>query len=338
MRATFNKYLLKYLLYCCLTLGSLGFAAPASTFQERSDVQQFIATLVSQYHFTAPYLTSLFAKIEVDPRVISSISHPYEKKPWDLYRARFVTEERIKEGARYWHEHPEILQKAHEMYGVPVEIIVAILGAETFYGRIQGNYSVLNTLATLAFDYPKRAPFFKKELTEFLLLCREYQFDPSEIKGSYAGAIGQPQFMPSSYRYYAIDSEAKGRSDLRNNPHDIVLSIANYLKKNGWQTDLPIADPVKTTGELYKTLAIDSKKPLYSVASLRSQGIKPLWYDYPNDLQASLIRLDNTNNAEYWMVFPNFFSILRYNTSPQYAMAVFLLSEEIRKQYIRAYT
>lgn len=325
---------LKTLLFIISCLLGLSFTASANaaSFCQRPDVQAYITQISQQYGFSQIQLTDWFNTVQLQPAIIASMNKPYEKKPWDTYQQLFLQDKRIQDGINFFNQNRPALESAEKRYGVPAPIIVAILGVETFYGTQQGTYRVLDSLSTLGFDYPSRAPFFKKELTEFLLLCRQLNLDPTTVQGSYAGAIGQAQFMPSSYRHYAIDVSGEGRSDLRKNPHDAIFSVANYLQRNGWQAEEPIATPAKIRGTQYQQLNIDAKEPLYTLEQLKAWGITPMYY--PPILppgRVGLVKLDTTSSPQYWIGFKNFYVITRYNTSKQYAMAVFLLAAEIQR-------
>lgn len=225
------------------------------------------------------------------------------------------------------------MDKAEKKYGVPAEIIVAILGVETLYGERQGENRVLDALATLAFDYPKRAPYFKHELKEYLLLCREHGVPATQFKGSYAGAIGQPQFMPSSYRNFAVDFYNKGKRDLVTNNDDSIASIANYFRAHGWQTNAGVAQHVRIVGTRYKQLRINPRRANYYYSQLTSNGVKPTNASHNHPSRAGLIELVTTQGNEYWLAYPNFFVITRYNSSPQYALVVYLLSQQLKQQW-----
>lgn len=302
----------------------------AGSFAERPDVKAYISEISRQYGFNPVQLTAWFNTVQIQPAIIESISRPYEKKPWDTYKALFLQEKRIQNGIAFYKAHRAVLENAEKAYGVPAPIIVAILGVETYYGEQQGKYRVLDSLSTLGFDYPPRAPFFRKELTEFLLLCRELNLNPASIQGSYAGAIGQAQFMPSSYRHYAIDASGSGQSDLCKNEDDAIHSIANYLKKNGWLREDAIATPAVVRGN--HPVDTEAKQPLYTLQQFASWGITPRYYPpvIPPG-RVGLIKLDTTSAPEYWIGFHDFYVITRYNTSKQYAMAVFLLAAEIQR-------
>ncbi len=278
------------LFFVCVSWSHNLFANDA--FVERPDVRKFIAQMVHRHHFNRPDLVKLFSTVKVKPSVIRSIKAPLEQKPWYTYQMLFVTEWRIRQGVKFWHQYHDALERAEKKYGVPASIIVATIGIETKYGRNTGNYRVIDAISNLAFSDSPRAPFFRNELEQFLLLTREQHLDPRKVMGSYAGAIGQPQFMPSSYRNYAISFDNNAQIDLSHNEVDVIGSIANYYQKHGWQANQPVA---------MKTL----------------RGSYPL---------TKMIELQGYFGKEYWLGYHNFDVIKRYNSSNMYAMAVYQLS------------
>lgn len=305
-----------------------------NTFTQRKDVQLFIQSMVKQHHFNAAKLTEIMNQVEIQPQIIESMEKPYEKKNWDVYKNLFLTKQRLKGGLDYWNANQKALAKAQKRYGVPPEIIVAILGVETLYGEHQGEYRVLDALATLAFNYPKRSAFFTKELKEYLLLCREHGVSPTTYKGSYAGAMGKPQFMPSSYRYYAVDFNNKGKRDLIGNNGDSIGSIANYFQKHGWRVNEGIAQNAKLTGWKFKHIQTNPKSANYNYAQLDKAGVRPITASHNHPARAGLIELMTDDGKEYWLAYPNFFVITRYNSSPQYALVVYLLSQQLKKEWL----
>lgn len=295
-------------------------------------VQTFISEMHSKYHFDKDKLNQLFCKLTIDEEVIARINKPYEAKPWYIYRELFLKPIRINKGVAYWKEHEKTLALAEERYGVPASIIVAIIGVETQYGDNKGTFPVFNTLATLAFNHSRRADFFRSELKEYLLLTRENNFKPLLLKGSYAGAMGLPQFMPSSYRHYAVDFYNKGNIDLINNDADAIGSVANYLHKHGWQPNTQIAILAKVpTGEDVSQLKHKNFKPTLSKEVLDRYGITSSPVLNPNQ-KASLIELQDLNGKEYWLGLQNFYVISTYNKSELYVMAVNLLAQKIREK------
>ncbi|KTD64980.1 lytic murein transglycosylase B [Legionella shakespearei] len=313
----------------------LSFSSYSDTaFVQRKDVQQFIKSMVKEHQFNAKELTQTLNQVQLQPQIIESMEKPYEKKNWDVYRAIFMTPQRVQGGLDFWAANRATLERAQKRYGVPPEIIIAILGVETLYGERQGDHRVLDALATLAFNYPKRAPFFTKELKEYLLLCREHGVPATQYKGSYAGAIGKPQFMPSSYRYYAVDFNNKGRRDLVNNDADSIGSIANYFHKHGWRLNGGIAQPAKVAGWKAKRIHTNPKTANYNYAQLIAAGIKPITASQYHPTRAGVIELMTDEGKEYWLAYPNFFVITRYNSSPQYALVVYLLSQQLKQQWV----
>lgn len=294
---------------------------------QRQDVQAFIERIADTHNFERGELQRLFEQVKIQPEIIEAMERPYEAKPWHQYRPIFVTQARMEEGAAFLRQHHSVLQRAESKYGVPAEIITAILGVESRYGRYRGKYRVADSLATLGFDYPRRSKFFLKELEEFLLLSREEQFDPLAVTGSYAGAMGKPQFISSSYRHYAVDFDGDGIRDLLDNSADAIGSVANYLARHGWQRNEPVAVRVQP-GENAPTENERLKKPDIQVKQWRRRGYTPE-HAVADQLKAELIVLKTENGPEYWLGLQNFYAITRYNHSELYAMAVYQLSQGI---------
>lgn len=296
-------------------------------FADRSDVQEFITHMVQKHHFKKEALYSLFNQIKLRPQVIQRINKPFEKESWHTYQRLFITEWRIKEGVAFWNKYADALKRAEQTYGVPASIIVATIGIESKYGQRTGEYRVIDSLSNLAFNHTPRAKFFKSELEEFLLLVRDKKLNPFNIMGSYAGAIGQPQFMPSSYRYYAVNFSNSGSIDLMHDEIDVIGSIANYYKKHGWTENSPVVTQGIAIGSRYDYLKRNNQiAPLITIADLSKYGILPKQKIRNNNLKVKIIELDSTYQKEYWLGFHNFSVIKRYNSSDLYAMAVFQLS------------
>ena len=293
-------------------------------------VRNFINEMVEQHAFTANELQAVFDEANLHQSILDAISRPAESKPWFEYRPIFVTPDRSKSGARFWQEHADTLQQANEVFGVPQEIIVAIIGVETRYGRHTGKYPVLDALSTLAFAYPPRSSFFRKELKEYLLMTREEGLPPGKQLGSYAGAMGMPQFIPSSFRNYAVDFDNDGKRDLWTSTADAIGSVGNYFKRHHWKPGHPIASPVKVHGSRYQALIDDNLKPRYSPQELMDNGVI-LPQGLPADLKGVLIQLETRNGPEYWVGWHNFYVISRYNHSALYSMAVYQLSQQIKQ-------
>ncbi len=326
------KYTLKRFLSLTLLLGLAGCATNYTAYAARPDVQQFINQVSAKDQFSKTQLTELFSQIKPNQHIIKNMTTPHESMHWYAYRAIFMQAARAQEGADFWRKHAATLTYAQQRYGVPPEIIIAILGVETRYGQIQGNYSAFDAISTLAFNYPPRANYFKSELEQYLLLTREGSFDPLTLKGSYAGALGAAQFMPSSYRHYAVSYTGKKYSNLFNNADDAIVSIANYFHANGWQAGGAVAVKTRITGKRYLSMPKQSLKPHRSLAQFEHDGVYPA-KPFPASEKATLISLAGKNGVEYWLGFHNFYVITRYNTSSLYAMAVYQLSDWIRSDY-----
>lgn len=300
-------------------------------FSQRPDVHKFILMMVHNYHFNEKELNKLFDKVVIQQKILETMAKPAETWPWYKYQSFFITQDRINGGVEFWNKHAQTLKEVETNDGVPADVIVAIIGVETFYGKNQGNYRVLDSLATLAFNYPKRKAFFQEELKEYLLLARDNQFDPTHILGSYAGAIGQGQFMPSSYRNYAIDYRNTGVKDLRNDTDDVIASIGNYLKQHGWDKGQPVAVKAQINGSSYKKLKADQLKPNYTISYLKTLGVTPVSGHYPSSAKTNFMCLEGKTAGENWLGFYNFYVISSYNPRINYTMAVYQLSEAIRQ-------
>lgn len=309
---------------------ALSFAGGASAdYSSHPSADAFIAKMVNEHGFTAEAVTDLLAGAERQQSIIDAISRPAEKtKPWYEYRQIFLNERREQEGIEFLNEHRAVLARAQARTGVPAEVIVAILGIETYYGRVAGTYRVLDALSTLAFDYPKRSTFFTKELENFLLLTREQGLEPTELKGSYAGAMGYGQFMPSSYRAYAIDFDGDGVADIWSNPEDAIGSVANYLAKHGWRAGEPVVSAAQVDDGVAAEVFDGKLKPTRSVATLAEAGVRSPESLDPEAL-ATAMRFEVENGYEHWLGLHNLYVITRYNHSSMYAMSVFQLSQRI---------
>lgn len=296
---------------------------------ENPIIVEFIDQLVTKDKFDRKALVSMFEKVKVMPEIIDKMNRPAESWPWYRYRNIFLKQKRIEQGVKFWNENEDLLAAAEKKYGVSRQIIVGILGVETRYGMRSGGYRVVDALTTIVVDYPRRSKYFKKELRHVLLLAREEKTDPLSFMGSYAGAMGKAQFMPSSYRHFAVDFDGDGHRDLINNVADAVGSIASYLKKHGWKRGEPITVPASVTGDAYKKFLKKGMKPKVKIADIGKYGVTTK-AKLPADAKASLIELEQKDSREYWLGLNNFYAITRYNHSNLYAMAVFQLSEEIK--------
>ncbi|NOZ36779.1 MAG: lytic murein transglycosylase B [Gammaproteobacteria bacterium] len=324
----------KHLLFIVLLLSANLVQAGTNDFANNVSLNNFINEMVTKHNFSADKLKKLFAQTRLHQNILDAIARPAESKPWREYRPIFLTRDRLLGGLKFWRDNEASLQRARKTFGVPEEIIVAIIGVETRYGKHAGRYPVIDALATLAFAYPPRSPFFRKELREYLLMSREEGLDPLQQKGSYAGAMGMPQFMPSSFRQYAIDFNGDGQRDLWRNPTDAIGSVANYFKKHHWKKGQPIANKVSVRGDAYKKLLGANGqhllKPHLSQQELRAHGVN-LPKGLPANIQGSLIELDGKYGPEQWLIWPNFYVISRYNHSALYSMSVFQLSQQLRE-------
>jgi membrane-bound lytic murein transglycosylase B len=300
------------------------FGLPLDQYPEAA---RFIERMAARYRFDPNNLRALFNEAKIQSAILQVMERPAEAKPWSEYRKIFLTERRIREGVKFWQRYRALLEQAERVYGVDPEIIVAILGIETFYGANTGSFRVLDALSTLAFAYPRRAEYFARELEQFLLLTREEKLDPRAPQGSYAGAMGWPQFMPSSFRRYATDFDGDGKRDIWQDPADVIASVANYFAHNGWQTRRPVA--VQIASQQAETLANSELSPKFTLAELKRQGLTLA--AYPDDLTANVVKLDGSP-PEIWVGFHNFYVITRYNRSLLYAMAVHQLAQTIKSQ------
>lgn len=295
----------------------------------RSEIKNFIVHMANQHQYDMNELTEAFSQTNFRPDVLKLISTTASAITWDEYRKRFVNMQRIKGGVNFWNKYVNELAQARKIYGVPEEIIVAIIGIETFYGSATGNHRVMDALTTLAFDFPKRADYFREELEQYLLLAREQKFGLLDIKGSYAGAIGIPQFMPGSYRRYAVDFNHDGKIDLSGSAVDAIGSVGHYLREYGWEAGRPIAVRARIRSKNFQEFLEAGIEPLHSIKELREAGITPLDPISDNMLSA-LLELNNQGSRQFWLGFRNFYVITRYNRSTFYAMSVFELAKAIR--------
>jgi membrane-bound lytic murein transglycosylase B len=327
---TINKGLFSSLLLASLlTITTVS----AASYSAQPQVQVFIDRMVSEHGFERDELITVLDNAERREDILELMRKPAEKRlQWFEYRKIFLTQSRIDGGVSFWKENAELLKQAAETFGVDPQIIVAIIGVETRYGGNTGRHRVLDALATLAFDYPPRSQFFTGELEQYLILTREEDIDILTTTGSYAGAMGYGQFIPSSYRHYAIDFDEDGKRDLWTSKADIIGSVANYFKAHGWTAGTPVAVLADVQGDDYQTVLDIGYKPNTVLDAMRHDGITPRT-PLPDELLAALIAFEQENGPEYWLGFNNFYAITRYNHSPLYAMAVYQLSEEIRDAY-----
>jgi membrane-bound lytic murein transglycosylase B len=296
-------------------------------------VEGFIGELATNDGFDRAELARAFKKAQRSERILKAMSRPAEKsKPWYDYQKHFLTDLRIRGGIEFWNANVDTLRRATDVYGVPPEIIVAIIGVETSYGKITGGDRVIDALATLAFHYPqgnvKRMTFFREQLRQLFLMSREQDLDPLELTGSYAGAMGIPQFMPESYRKFAVDFNNDGARNIWQDRSDAIGSVANYLKSHGWNRGKPIVLPASATNSNVDELLTDSVKPNRRISDFATRGVTTV---APNsDELAALFTLEGQTSLEYWLALNNFYAIMKYNPRTKYAMAVVKLAEAIR--------
>ena len=293
-------------------------------------MQRFIQHMM-EAGFSKNYLNQTFSRIKRDEKILSLVNSPAEGKPWSKYRPIFITEDRIRSGVGFWKRHEAAINAASQQFGVDPEIIVAIIGVETFYGRNTGKHNVLRSLTTLAMDFPKREKFYTSELKNYLQLIREEKINnPNILTGSYAGAMGLGQFISSSYRNYAVDFNRDGHTDLWH-PDDAIGSVANYFSRHGWQKGGDVTVPARILGNLYGNIVnTKATKPKNTHAQLDLHGVK--LQGNLNSKHVSLLQLEGANGLEHWVTGDNFYVITRYNHSPKYAMAVFQLAWEIKSR------
>lgn len=298
-----------------------------------NEIDKFINEMVVNHNFQRKQIQSWFNKATVNQKILNAISRPAEAThPWHKYKNIFIQQERVDKGISFWKENAKTLARAEKTFGVPAEVIVGLIGVETKYGRIKGKFDVFNALYTLGFHFPRRSKFFKKELREFLLLARDQEWKTGTIKGSYAGAMGYGQFMPSSYRMYAVDFDNDGKIDLLDNPVDAIGSVANYIKVHGWQKGKNIVHKANVTGKEYKALLKKGLKPNATIRQFQQAGIR-IEDNINPETKAVLIELRQPDHKEYWLGLHNFYVISRYNPRKLYTMAVVQLTGLVKEQY-----
>jgi membrane-bound lytic murein transglycosylase B len=326
-------------LFALLALAAASARAQEPTFAERPEVQTFIRELVARHDFDADELQTVFTRARREDGVLTAMRTQPEllSRSWQTYRATFVNERLVKNGTAFWQENRRALQRARGAYGVPEEIIVAIIGVETFYGRNTGRWRVIDALATLAFDYPPRSGYFRGELENFLLFARDLNFDVFDVKGSYAGAIGIPQFMPTSYLRYAVDFNGDGVADLRGNAADAIGSVGNFLKQHGWRPGEPVQRTARVSGEAFRDYADGNPLPRHTLEELKQAGVAPRGAPLPADARAALLELNSPERpAEYRLGLQNLYVLTRYNRSLFYALTVADLADALRAARPRA--
>jgi len=341
-QASLARAVARSLVLAAFLAATAAHAAPAATtapgYADRPEVAVFIDEMVAGYGFDARALRRFFAKVRYQQSVVNAMSRPVLAPPkWYQYAPQFLSSERIDGGVAFWRAHATALARAQNEFGVPAEVVVAIIGVETFYGRNTGSYRVADALTTLAFDYPRRAEYFKNELKHFLLQTRERKISPLEPRGSYAGAQGLPQFMPGSLRDYAVDFDNDGRIDLAGDVDDAVGSVANYLAKHGWQTGDPVMEPaaveIGSQDDLERALdgGISDRRTLESWQGAGvSAGSIP---EARGGDSVGVLMLEEETEPSYWVVFNNWYVLTRYNRSRLYASAVWKLAQEVKRAF-----
>ena len=317
-----------FLITMALLLSSNVFGAKVvqGDYKNRKDVDAFIDRMVEKSDYSEAALVTLFSSVKKQSHLFERLNKPAEKElEWYQYRRIFIKDSRINQGIKFWRENKQLITEVAEKTGVPAEIMIAIIGVETFYGAYRGKDPVFDSLVTLAFDYPKREKFFARELEQFLLLVKEQSLETKSIVGSYAGAMGMPQFISSSYRHYAVDFDNDGQVNLFNSKPDILGSVANYFVKHGWRPKEAIAGPL----QLQEKNTVDKLKPGvrtdYQWSDFAKNGLLSNT-ELSADTPVALIQLEQIDKTEYWAGFKNFYVITRYNHSELYAMAVYQLS------------
>ena len=318
----------------CITLWA---SASFADYSEHPEAVAFIDRMVSEHSFERGEIVGWLSYAKHQSSIVKAMSRPAEKvKPWFEYRKHFISDLRIDRGLQFWRENQQTLERAEQEFGVDPAIIVSIIGVETNYGRNTGSYKVIDALTTLAFDYytytekrASRKKFFTTQLEHLFLLAREQNQDPLELKGSYAGAMGWGQFMPNSYRNYAVDFDGDGFADIWSNPTDAIGSVANYFTEHGWKKDQPVATRAHIQGSVSEEGLNKMKRPSLTIGELEAMGYNPV-EKFPADSTAFPMRFTAKYGEEYWLGLHNFYVIGRYNPRTKYAMAVYQLSEIIR--------
>ncbi len=327
-----TPYLMRRDFLCRLAGAGALLAAPARGVRAqpalRSEYEAFIEEIAAKHAMDRAPLRRLFAQVKPLPSIVRAMNAPSTSRPWYEFRKNHVDAVHINGGAKFWLKHAATLARASVAFGVPEEIITATIGIETHYGGYTGNVRILDALATLAFDYPKRAEFFRDELEQFLLMGRETTLDLAALRGSYAGAMGMPQFLPSSYRKYAVDFDGDGNRNLWSSVPDVIGSVANYYKLHEWQQGAAIVVParVDATPDVALTDDITPKTP---IGEFRKLGIQPVG-EVSDDALAALLPLETETGMQYWFGLKNFYVITRYNRSTNYAMAVYEIAQGIK--------
>ena len=318
---------MRLLVLLILSLSLPGFAA-----EVRPEDHARLETLSQELNISLEQLVTGMQQAQFRQSVLDAIQRPWEAKPWYQYRPLFITPDRIRQGVAFWRKNASQLDRAAVRMQVPPEVVVAIIGIETYFGTRMGNHPVLDALYTLGFHYPERAPYFSKEFAQFVRLANEQKWPLRQPMGSYAGAMGMGQFMPTSYLHFAVDFDNDGHKDLFANPADAIGSVANYFAEHGWHYGEPVATPATLITPLPAGILTDNPDLIHSWKQLHDVGVR-ISTDLPADTPVKLLRLEQATGNEYWVVRHNFYVITRYNRSPLYAMAVYQLSQELAHAY-----
>jgi len=297
----------------------------------QADIQKLPSRLAKSTGIPQSVISDWFTGVRYKKKIIAAITRPSEGLPWYRYKKIFLNEKRFAGGVKFWKKHRKDLQAAEKKYGVPAEMIVAIIGVETQYGQHKGSWSALDSLSTLTVGYPRRSKFFYSELVQLVKLAKEEKISPKQLKSSYAGALGLPQFMPSSYRAYAVDFNADGRRDLLNSEADAIGSVANYFAKHGWRKGQPVVMKAKISKSAGLKLVNKKRKPTMTVAQLRARGVTPVG-KVSSKKKAIVLGFREKSGKVRYLGFRNFYVITRYNASRNYAMAAWLLATELKKR------
>lgn len=309
----------------------------AGSFTSDPRVQAFINAVAAHYHFSPSYVKNVLAQANYNAEVIQKMETPYEAKPWYQYQSLFVTQDRIDNGIKYWDGTNKLIAWEQDHYSVPGSIVLAIIGVETKYGTQMGNFRVLDALTTLAFNYPPQALLFQSELASFIAMVQTYHMNPTSLLGSYAGAMGQCQFMPTSYLNYAVDFQDQHRPNLYSSKADVIFSVGNFLRQKGWEPSQPIAIPARIIGPQFAKIVTSalstSKEPILTLRQLANYGVYPMSGNYNQNLPANLMSFQGAQGTEYWLTFHNFYVLTQYNSSNLYALAVFELSFKLQQAW-----
>jgi len=326
---------MKHLLAVCLFMTSIITIADSPTPEQR--IKNFYQQMQSEHNFTTAELDAWFNGVELNQNIIDSMNRPAEKVlTWQEYRNIFMKQDRIDQGTEFWQKHADTLKRAEQEFKVPASLIVGLIGVETRYGRIMGSHDIFRSLYTFAFHYPRRAKFFTKELASFLVLARDQGWQVGEMKGSYAGAMGYGQFMPSSYQMYAVDFDGDGKIQLVANVEDAIGSVANYIKRHRWQPDGPTVMSVTVTSSDVDKLLTKGMKPNRTLDELAAAGVN-VPKDMAGDTKVSFFKLDQ-GEQQYWLGFQNFYVVSRYNPRVFYTKAVLELADAINASHLAATT